>query len=145
MRRPRGVALTGMARALSTRSVLLAVSVLCAGVAGGFLFRLLHLPLPWTLGAMFSAAWLSFFRPAAVLPAVFRDGARPVIGVMAGSAFTPAIVAGMTGQWPVLLLLADVLGRVVAPPGELAAGLVTAAVGAPVLIAIARRRRVGGA
>lgn len=105
MRRPRRVALTGMARALSTRSVLLAVSVLCAGVAGGFLFRLLHLPLPWTLGAMFSAAWLSFFRPAAVLPAVFRDGARPVIGVMAGSAFTPAIVAGMTGQWPVLLLL----------------------------------------
>ncbi|WP_369813601.1 hypothetical protein [Frigoribacterium sp. RIT-PI-h] len=37
------------------------------------------------------------------------------------------------------------LGRVVAPPGELAAGLVTAAIGAPVLIAIARRRRVGGA
>jgi iron complex transport system permease protein len=37
-----------------------------------------------------------------------------------------------------------VLGMVVAPPGELAAGLVTAAIGAPVLIVVARRL-TGGA
>ena len=43
---------------------------------------------------------------------------------------------------PVLLLLADVLGRVVLRPGELPAGVVTAALGAPVLVALVRRSRV---
>lgn len=42
---------------------------------------------------------------------------------------------------PVILLLADVVGRVVLS-GELAAGIVVAFVGAPFLIALARRRRV---
>lgn len=43
---------------------------------------------------------------------------------------------------PVLLLAADVLGRLVARPGELEAGLVVAALGAPVMIALVRRSRV---
>ena len=41
-----------------------------------------------------------------------------------------------------LLLLADVVGRVVLRPGELPAGVVTAALGAPVLVALVRRQRV---
>lgn len=40
----------------------------------------------------------------------------------------------------VVLLAADVLGRVIAPPGELQAGLVVAFVGAPVLISLVLRR-----
>jgi iron complex transport system permease protein len=43
---------------------------------------------------------------------------------------------------PVLLLLADVVGRVVLRPGELPAGVVTAVLGAPVLVALVRRQRV---
>ncbi|WP_035063238.1 iron chelate uptake ABC transporter family permease subunit, partial [Cellulomonas bogoriensis] len=43
---------------------------------------------------------------------------------------------------PVLLLLADVLGRVLVAPGELQVGVVTAFLGAPVLIALVSRRRV---
>lgn len=39
-----------------------------------------------------------------------------------------------------LLLAADVIGRVVLAPKELEAGIVTAVIGAPVLIALARRR-----
>lgn len=42
-----------------------------------------------------------------------------------------------------VLVTADVIGRVVAPPAELEAGIVAAVVGAPVLIALVRRR--GGA
>jgi iron complex transport system permease protein len=42
-----------------------------------------------------------------------------------------------------LLLGADVLGRVVVQPGELQVGIVTAFVGAPIFIAVARSRRVG--
>jgi iron complex transport system permease protein len=41
---------------------------------------------------------------------------------------------------PALLLAADVVGRVVVRPGELPAGIVTAFVGAPVLIWLVRRR-----
>ena len=41
---------------------------------------------------------------------------------------------------PALLLTADVVGRVVVKPGELPAGIVTAFVGAPVLIWLVRRR-----
>lgn len=43
---------------------------------------------------------------------------------------------------PVLLLTADLLGRVVVPRSELEAGIVVAAVGAPVMIAIVRRVRL---
>jgi iron complex transport system permease protein len=42
---------------------------------------------------------------------------------------------------PVLLLAADVVGRVVLRPAELPVGIVTAALGAPVLIALVRRSR----
>ena len=44
----------------------------------------------------------------------------------------------------VLVLAADVLGRVVARPGELQTGVVLALVGAPVLVALVRRRRLVG-
>ena len=40
-----------------------------------------------------------------------------------------------------MLLIADVLGRVIAPPGEVQAGLVVAFVGAPMLISLVLRRR----
>nr|WP_281427344.1 iron chelate uptake ABC transporter family permease subunit [Microbacterium marinilacus] len=42
---------------------------------------------------------------------------------------------------PVVVLLSDVLGRVLIAPAEVPVGIVTAFVGAPVLIALARRRR----
>lgn len=42
---------------------------------------------------------------------------------------------------PVVVLLSDVLGRVLIAPAEVPAGIVTAFVGAPVLIVLARRRR----
>jgi iron complex transport system permease protein len=45
---------------------------------------------------------------------------------------------------PVLLLSSDIIGRVVMRPGELQVGIVTAFVGAPVLIFLARRRKVSG-
>ncbi|MEV7468231.1 iron chelate uptake ABC transporter family permease subunit [Streptomyces kronopolitis] len=43
---------------------------------------------------------------------------------------------------PVLLVGADVLGRVVARPGELQVGIVTALIGGPVFIFLVRRRRM---
>ncbi len=45
---------------------------------------------------------------------------------------------------PVLLLAADIVGRVVLRPAELPAGIVTAVLGAPVLILLVRRQRASG-
>jgi len=68
---------------------------------------------------------------------------------------TPHVVRSFTGadhRWllpycavlgPVLVIGSDVIGRVVARPGELMVGAVTAFVGAPFLIAAVRRGRVG--
>ncbi|GAA0570553.1 iron chelate uptake ABC transporter family permease subunit [Kribbella sandramycini] len=42
---------------------------------------------------------------------------------------------------PALLLLADVVGRVVVRPAELQVGIITALIGAPLFIALVRRRR----
>ena len=43
---------------------------------------------------------------------------------------------------PILLLVADILGRVIARPGELQVAIVTAFLGAPVFIALVRRKKL---
>jgi iron complex transport system permease protein len=43
---------------------------------------------------------------------------------------------------PILLLGSDVIGRVVARPGELQVGIVTALIGAPFFVALVRRRKL---
>lgn len=43
---------------------------------------------------------------------------------------------------PILLLSADIVGRVIAPPGEVQVAIVTAVIGAPVFIALVRRRKL---
>jgi iron complex transport system permease protein len=42
---------------------------------------------------------------------------------------------------PAVLLLADVVGRLVVRPDELQVGIITALIGAPLFIALVRRRR----
>ncbi|MFT4039947.1 MAG: iron chelate uptake ABC transporter family permease subunit [Thermomicrobiales bacterium] len=45
---------------------------------------------------------------------------------------------------PGLLLLSDILGRIVLPSGEIPVGIVTAFVGAPVLVVLVRRSKASG-
>lgn len=45
---------------------------------------------------------------------------------------------------PILLLGSDIVGRIIMRPGELQVGIVSAFIGAPVLILLARRRKVSG-
>lgn len=49
------------------------------------------------------------------------------------------VIAGSLVLGPVLLLTADIIGRVVMPPAEISAGLVVLLLGAPVLVALVRR------
>ncbi|MQA10308.1 MAG: iron chelate uptake ABC transporter family permease subunit [Pseudonocardiaceae bacterium] len=53
--------------------------------------------------------------------------------------FSATVVAA-----PTLVLIADITGRLVIRPGEIQVGLMTAFIGAPVLIALVRRKRVSG-
>ncbi|MFG2879700.1 FecCD family ABC transporter permease [Streptomyces sp. NPDC048337] len=43
---------------------------------------------------------------------------------------------------PVMLLVADVIGRIVVPPGEVPAGVMTALIGVPFLVTLVRRKAV---
>lgn len=54
------------------------------------------------------------------------------------------ILGGTLLAAPLLLLTADVVGRLVLRSGELPVSIVTALIGAPVLIALVRRRKVSG-
>ncbi|KUN20779.1 iron ABC transporter permease [Streptomyces antibioticus] len=100
-------------------------------------------------------AHLNRTRALSMLAAVVLCGAAtaacgPIVFV---GLMVPHVVRSFTGpdlRWilpyaailsPVLLLGADVIGRVVARPSELQVGIVTAIIGGPVFIFLVRRRR----
>ena len=88
--------------------------------------------------ALLTASATAVAGPIAFAGLVCPHVARAAVGV-AHRWLVP--VSGLVGA--VLVLVADVLGRVVARPGELQVGLVLAALGAPVFIAVVRRSRLG--
>lgn len=92
---------------------------------------------------------------AMVTVTVLCGGATAACGpIVYVGLMVPHVVRALTGpdlRWvlpysavlsPVLLVGADVLGRVVARPGELQVGIVTALAGGPVFIYLVRRRRM---
>lgn len=72
--------------------------------------------------------------PLVFVGLVAAQAARAAVGTGHARALPVAALAGGA-----LLLAADTLGRVVAPPGELEAGVVVALAGAPVLVRLVRR------
>ena len=84
------------------RSALFA-AVICT--AGGAVFYAIHAPLPWMLGALAFAAITAVSGRRWFIPVEARVVARPVVGVLAGSAFTPAVVAASLQWWDSILLV----------------------------------------
>ncbi len=105
------------------------------------------------LGTHVSATRLACIAATALLAGGATALAGPIafVGLM-----VPHVVRWLVGpdqRWllglsaligPVLVLVADVVGRVVMWPGELPVGVVTAVIGAPVLIMLVRHRRMVG-
>ena len=77
--------------------------------------------------------------PIALVGLVVPHAARRLVG---SDYRWIAVTSLMLG--PIMLLAADVVGRLIVQNSELEAGVVAAFIGAPVLIAIARSRRVAG-
>jgi membrane AbrB-like protein len=85
--------------------ILRTILALLGGWIGGAIFSMLSLPLPWMLGSLTVAAMLSLVGVRWTLPKIFRNLARPIVGVVAGSAFTWPVVLSMLEQWTVLPFL----------------------------------------
>ncbi|MFG2846142.1 FecCD family ABC transporter permease [Kitasatospora sp. NPDC048296] len=88
---------------------------------------------------------------ATVLTGSAVAAAGPIAFVGLAVPHAARAVAGADHRWilafsavlgPALLLLADTFGRVLFPPSEVPAGVMTALVGVPVLVALVRRRKV---
>ncbi|AYG04472.1 FecCD family ABC transporter permease [Gryllotalpicola protaetiae] len=78
----------------------------------------------------------SIAGPVVFVGLVATHAARPLAGQ---DHRTLIALAGLVGAG--LLVASDLIGRFIAPPGELEAGVVIALIGAPVMIALVRRRR----
>lgn len=78
--------------------------------------------------------------PIGFVGLVVPHAARAITGARHGWLLPYAAVFGAT-----LLVLADIVGRVVARPDELQVGVVTALIGAPVVLVLLRRSRISGA
>jgi hypothetical protein len=81
------------------------LAALALGLAGGFLFHLLGIPLAWTLGALAMAALVAILGGRWLMPAPLRNLARPVLGVLAGSAFSPTVIASMMTWWDAVVFV----------------------------------------
>ena len=74
------------------------------GSAGGFLFYLVHLPLPWMLGPLTAVVlWTQLAKRPAYWPVKLRNGALVFLGYIIGSAFTADAAAQIAAQLPIML------------------------------------------
>ncbi|MFB7272809.1 FecCD family ABC transporter permease [Streptomyces sp. NPDC056244] len=88
---------------------------------------------------------------ATVLTGVGVAAAGPIAFVGLAVPHIARAIVGTDHRWvlpmaallgPVMLLVSDVVGRIVFPPGEIPAGVTTALLGVPFLVALVRRKAV---
>jgi membrane AbrB-like protein len=91
---------------------------LAAGVAGGFVARYAHLPLPWLLGALLTITALSLAGAPVRLIPWGRPAGTIVVGASTGLQFTAAVVAKLVTLLP-LIIAAAFLSTIVGAIGGL--------------------------
>ena len=82
------------------RSALLAFAV---GTGAGYACALLHTPIPWMLGPLFSLAFLRVAGIDVGVPTPARYGGQWIIGTSLGLYFTPQVVREVAGLWYLLV------------------------------------------
>lgn len=68
-------------------------------------FKLLHLPLPWLLGPIFSCLIAALCGVQMRGNKLVNEAMRTILGVAVGATFTTALVASMAGMWATLLMI----------------------------------------
>ncbi|YAL83083.1 FecCD family ABC transporter permease [Dermacoccaceae bacterium W4C1] len=89
-----------------------------------------------TGGVLLAAATTAACGPIGFVGLVVPHMVRLVVG----PDYRKVLLASAFGG-PVLILFADTVGRVINPPAEVSVGIVTALIGAPVLVILVRRMR----
>ncbi|MFD7754937.1 FecCD family ABC transporter permease [Streptomyces sp. NPDC059757] len=88
---------------------------------------------------------------ATVLTGVGVAAAGPIAFIGLAVPHIARAIVGSDHRWvlpmaaligPVMLLVSDIIGRIVFPPGEVPAGVMTALIGVPFLVALVRRKAV---
>ncbi|MFE2038820.1 FecCD family ABC transporter permease [Streptomyces scopuliridis] len=102
----------------------------------------LGLRVPWVRAAGFlSIMLLCGASTAAAGPIAFVGLVVPhVLRLLLGPDLRPLLAFALPGG-AILLLVSDIAGRVIAPPGEIEVGIVTAFIGAPALLWLVVRRK----
>lgn len=128
------------------------VGIVVALLSGGLLNTLaLGDDMARALGLDVTRARIAAGVAVVLLCGAATSAAGPIAFVGLAVPQVARIIAGPDNRWllpyalvlaPVLVLGADVVGRMIARPGEVQVGILTAAVGAPIFIALVRGRRV---
>jgi len=87
------------------KAILTMIAALAIAACGGAIFFWIHAPLPWTLGALSASGLVAVAGGPWLLRAQARTVVRPVIGVLAGSAFTAEILVSMLHWWSAILIV----------------------------------------
>jgi membrane AbrB-like protein len=80
--------------------VLRAIAV---GVPAGYLFQLLHTPIPWMIGPMVAVAALNLTGVRMHSPPYARQMGQVILGSAVGLYFTPSVVRELAGNFPAIL------------------------------------------
>ncbi|SMC78999.1 AbrB family transcriptional regulator [Sporomusa malonica] len=79
-------------------------------ILGGYLFSIVHIPLPWTLGPLvMGVIWKTGTNKPVYWPKKIRNIGMVILGFMMGSPFTPAVAHQVLYQLPAMLTITLVL------------------------------------
>lgn len=82
------------------------LETLAIGLAGGLIFKLLHIPLPWTLGPLTAAALAGIrFKRKIFWPVQVRDAAIVILGYAMGRTFTVETGQRILSYLPLLIII----------------------------------------
>jgi uncharacterized protein len=76
---------------------------LAVGVPAGYVFHLLHTPIPWMIGPMVAVAALNLSGVRMHSPPYARQMGQVILGSAVGLYFTPTVVRELAGNFPVIL------------------------------------------
>ena len=93
----------------------------------------------WTGAVLLSAGVTSLAGPIGFIGLVVPHVARLIVGADYRRIMWMCMLIG-----PLLLITADVVGRVITRPADVEVGIVTALIGAPVFVTLVRRRSLAG-